>query len=61
MVLRLRKKAFVKKSDQMSTAITDPAWKFRSHADVQKENKRLWVIGRSKKQKSQINETNISD
>ena len=45
----------------MSTAITDPAWKFRSHADVKKENKWLWVIGRSKKQKSQINETNISD
>ena len=27
----------------MSTAITDPAWKFRSHADVKKENKWLWV------------------
>ena len=33
----------MKKSDQMSTAIRDPAWKFRSHADVKKENKWLWV------------------
>ena len=50
----------MKKSDQMPSTITAPAWKFISHVAVEKETRWLWVR-KIQEGKKQINDTNISD